>query len=71
MIWFHIEKQPMEKVANHAWYAVPTLPIFLLFPMLLQKFAFWLSLIMSAVLTVICFCFFALVVKGFGIDLLP
>lgn len=75
MIWLHVEKQPMEKIANHAWYTfwyvVPTLPMFLLFPMLLQKFGFWLSLIISAVITVICFWLFALVVKGFGIDLLP
>lgn len=75
MIWLHVEKQPMEKIANHAWYTfwyvVPTLPMFLLFPMLLQKFGFWLSLIISAVITAICFWLFALVVKGFGIDLLP
>jgi hypothetical protein len=75
MIWLHVEKQPMEKIANHAWYTfwylVPTLPMFLLFPMLLQKFGLWLSLIISAVINVIFFWLFALVVKGFGIDLLP
>lgn len=75
MIWLHVERQPMEKIANHAWYTfwyvVPTLPMFLLFPMLLQKFGFWLSLIISALITVICFWLFALVVKSFGVDLLP
>ncbi|GAC26588.1 hypothetical protein GMES_4317 [Paraglaciecola mesophila KMM 241] len=74
MIWLHVEKQPIEKIANHAWYTfwyvVPTLPMFLLFPTLLQKFSFWFSLIICAVITVIFFWLFALVVKTFGVDLL-
>lgn len=75
MVWLYIEKQPMEKIANHAWYTfwyvVPTLPMFLIFPMLLQKFSFWFSLLISAVITIICFWLLVLVVKNFGIDLLP
>lgn len=75
MVWLYIEKQPMEKIANHAWYTfwyvVPTLPMFLIFPALLQRFSFWFSLIISAVITVICFWLLVLVVKNFGIDLLP
>jgi hypothetical protein len=75
MVWLYIEKQPMEKIANHAWYTfwyvVPTLPMFLIFPALLQRFSFWFSLLISAVITVICFWLLVLVVKNFGIDLLP
>jgi hypothetical protein len=60
MVWLYIEKQPMEKIANHAWYTfwyvVPTLPMFLIFPILLQRFSFWLTLIISTTFTVICFC---------------
>lgn len=74
MVWLYIEKQPMDKIANHSWYTfwyvVPTLPMFLIFPMLLQKFGFWLSLFISAVITVICFWLLVVVVKNFGIDLL-
>ena len=33
LTWLYIEKQPAEKIANHAWYTfwyvVPTLPMFL------------------------------------------
>lgn len=40
LIWLYVEKQPMEKIANHAWYTfwyvVPTLPMFLAFPVLLR-----------------------------------
>src|SRR4051812_37131268 len=41
LIWLHVEKQPVAKVANHAWYTfwyvVPTLPMFLVFPALLER----------------------------------
>jgi len=72
MVWLYVEKQPMEKIANHAWYTfwyvIPTLPMFLIFPSLLQRLGFWPSLLVSATITVICFWLFALFVKIFGID---
>jgi hypothetical protein len=74
MVWLYVEKQPMEKIANHAWYTfwyvIPTLPMFLIFPSLLQRLGFWPSLLVSATITVICFWLFALFVKIFGIDLI-
>lgn len=75
LIWLHIDKQPQAKIANHAWYTfwyvVPTLPMFLLFPLLLPRLGFWLTLAASAAITVVCFGLFALVVKLFGVELLP
>ncbi|KMQ72989.1 DUF3147 family protein [Marinobacter subterrani] len=74
MIWLYVEHQPSEKISNHAWYTfwyvLPTLPMFLLFPFLLPRLGFWLSLLSSAVITMTCFGVFALVVRRFGIDLL-
>jgi F0F1-type ATP synthase assembly protein I len=74
LIWLHLEKQAPDKIANHAWYTfwyvVPTLPMFLLFPALLPRLGFWLSLLLSALLTLICFVLFALVLRRFGISLL-
>jgi len=74
LVWLHIENQPDAKLANHAWYTfwyvVPTLPMFLAFPWLLQRFGFWWTLGASALITVICFGAFALVVKCFGVNLL-
>lgn len=73
LTWLYLENQSTEKIANHAWYTfwyvVPTLPMFLLFPMLLNRFGFWIALGMSAVITVVSFVLFALVVKRFGIEL--
>ncbi len=74
LIWLYLEKQPPEKLANHAWYTfwyvVPTLPMFLVFPWLLPKCGFWLTLIICSGLTLFCFWAFALCVRQFGIELL-
>lgn len=74
LIWLHVERQPAAKVANHAWYTfwyvVPTLPMFLAFPWLFERFGFWPALAACVVITVACFAAFALVVKRFGIVLL-
>lgn len=74
LAWLYVEDQPEEKIANHAyytfWYVIPTLPMFLLFPHLLPKLGFWLTLGAGIVMAVICFGLFALVMKSFGINLL-
>lgn len=75
MIWLYVENQSSEKIANHAWYTfwyvVPTLPMFLVFPWLLQRLGFWPSLLASAGITVVSFWLFAWVVKMFGVNLMP
>ncbi len=74
LIWLYVEKQPQEKIANHAWYTfwyvVPTLPMFLAFPLLLPRIGFWPTLLACVVITVLCFWLFALAVRRFGIELL-
>lgn len=74
LIWLHVERQPEQKLANHAWYTfwyvIPTLPMFLAFPALLPGLGFWPTLLACVVLTVVCFGLFALVVRHFGIELL-
>lgn len=74
LIWLHIENQPQEKIANHAWYTfwyvVPTLPMFLAFPALLPRLGFWLTLTACVTITIVCFGLFALIVRRFGIALL-
>ncbi len=74
LIWLYVERQPQAKIANHAWYTfwyvVPTLPMFLAFPMLLPRLGFWPTLLACVVITVVCFWLFALLVRRFGIELL-
>ena len=75
LIWLYLEKQPQEKIANHAWYTfwyvLPTLPMFLAFPMLLPRLGFWPTMLASGAITAACFGAFALLVRQFGIQLLP
>lgn len=74
LIWLYLEHQSAEKIANHAWYTfwyvVPTLPMFLIFPLLLPRWGFWPTLLSCAVISSLCFGLFALLVKRFGVDLL-
>jgi uncharacterized membrane protein (GlpM family) len=74
LIWLYVEQQPVSKIANHAWYTfwyvIPTLPMFLAFPLLLPKIGFWPTLLACVVITMICFGVFAVVVRRFGVELL-
>ena len=73
LIWLYVEKQPLDKIGNHAWYTlwyvIPTLPMFAAFPYLLPRWGFWATLGACIVLTVICFALFGLILRRFGIDL--
>jgi F0F1-type ATP synthase assembly protein I len=74
LIWLHVESQPQEKLANHAWYTfwyvLPTLPMFLVFPALLPRLGFWPTLLACVVLTIVCFGVLAAVLHRFGIELI-
>lgn len=73
LIWLYVEQQPSEKIANHAWYTlwyvIPTLPMFAVFPWLLEQCGFWWALLACALITIICFVLMAWAVKPFGIEL--
>ena len=74
LIWLFMENQPMEKIANHAWYTfwyvVPTLPMFLIFPWLLKRMSFWSTMGISVIVTLVSFYLFANLVKSWGIELI-
>ena len=59
LIWMKLENQDPQKISNHAWYTfwyvVPTLPMFLAFPILYQRYGFWLSLAICYVMTILLF----------------
>lgn len=74
LIWLYVEQQPSDKISNHAWYTfwyvIPTLPMFLLFPYLLDRIGFWPSLVACAIFTFVLFALYALTLKRFGIFLI-
>jgi len=71
MFWIFFESQGNEKIANHAWftfwYALPTMPMFLLFPILINKFGFAIAMVLSIIITLICFRILNIVMVKFGI----
>lgn len=74
LIWLNYENQSNIKIARHAyytfWYVIPTLPFFLIFPYLLSKFGFFLSMLVSISFTVVIFYLYIHVLKVFGINLI-
>lgn len=76
MIWLYLEKQGTPKIANHAyytfWYVLPTMPMFLLIPWMLNRgISFWPSLLAGILLTFLCFVLAAYILKRWDISLLP
>lgn len=73
LIWMYAEGQSMQKIGNHAfytfWYVLPTLPMFLIFPYLLNRVGFAAALGISALLTLLFFAVFALFMRRFGVHL--
>lgn len=74
LLWLYFEKQPADKIANHAWYTfwyvIPTLPMFLVFPYMMQRYGFWPAMLVSIPITMGSFLLLALIVKRFGIHLI-
>jgi len=76
MIWMHGGGQSPQRIANHAestfWFVLPTLPMFLILPWMLRNgWGFWVALVVNCLLTVGFFWATVLVLRRFGVDLMP
>lgn len=76
MMWMHHGGQSSERLANHSegtfWFVLPTLPMFLIFPWMLRNgWSFWAGLAANCVITIILFWLTVIVLRRFGIDLMP
>jgi MFS superfamily sulfate permease-like transporter len=76
MIWMHHAGQSSQRLANHAegtfWFVLPTLPMFLIIPwMLRREWGFWSTLAANCVITVALFWLTVIILRKFGIDLMP
>jgi len=73
MIWMHAEKTPISKIAAHStgvfWMVLPSLPMFLLLPWLIEKkgWQFYPGLAVSLVVTVVLYFIAAACLKRYGI----
>ncbi|OYV05978.1 MAG: hypothetical protein CFE26_08735 [Verrucomicrobiales bacterium VVV1] len=76
MCWMKADKQTPERIANHSegtfWFVLPTLPMFLILPWMLRNgWGFWTALLANCLLTIGFFWLTVVVLRRFGIDLMP
>ncbi|MEM0895755.1 MAG: DUF3147 family protein [Verrucomicrobiota bacterium] len=76
MIWMFVEKTDPAKIADHAyytfWYVLPTLPMFLLIPLMMKRgVAFPLALGAGILLTAMLYWLTVSGMRKFGVDLDP
>lgn len=73
LFWMHFESQSQAKIANHAWYTfwyvILTLPMFAMFPYVLPRLDFWLTMLASIGITLACFIAVALLARTIGVNL--
>jgi hypothetical protein len=72
MIWLWRDTADPVRMADHAaatfWYVLPSLPMFLLIPMLLKRgIGFWPALAAGCLLTILLYAGMSAGLRGFGI----
>ncbi|MBA58557.1 MAG: hypothetical protein CMQ40_05225 [Gammaproteobacteria bacterium] len=74
IFWMYFEGASDKKIANHItftlFFVLPTLPMFLVFPYIIQRFGFFISVLLSLILTSVLIYFFNYVYEHFGIKIL-
>ena len=74
MLWLYFETENIEKIKNLSssifWMVIPSLTLFLALPVLINiGFNFYISLIISILLTVGCYSVTLLILSHYGIKL--
>ena len=74
LFWLYYEKSSVEKISNHMsytlLYVLPTLPMFITFPYLINKFGFYGAIILSIIMTILFVIVVHFLSKKFGYKVL-
>ena len=74
LFWLYYEDNSVEKISNHVsytlLYVLPTLPMFLVFPYLINKFGFYWSIFISVLITVFFLIIVHFLSKKYGYKIL-
>ena len=74
LFWLHYENNSVEKISNHVsytlLYVLPTLPMFLIFPYLINKFGFYYTITISVLITTFFVILVHLITKKYGYKIL-
>jgi len=72
-IWLYNDTGDKSKVISLStgifWLVIPSLSLFISLPLLLKKYEFYLSLIMSIIIMLICYYIMAFVLGKFGVKI--
>ena len=70
LFWLYYENNSVQKISNHVsytlLYVIPTIPMFIVFPFLINKFGFYWSIFLSILITILCLILVHLLSKKFG-----
>jgi hypothetical protein len=74
IIWLRFEGAQVQQLAELSqqifWLVLPSLVLFLLFPVFIRLgMAFWLSLGLASAATVLCYFFMILLLRRFGVSI--
>ena len=73
LFWMNFENASTEKISNHMTYTfiylIATVPMFLIFPICLKNFGFWITIFISIVVTLISTLIVHQMSKNFDIKL--
>ncbi len=74
MIWLWQDTNDLERLAVHSqatfWYVLPSLPMFLVLPVLLRhSIGFYPSLLICVIGTIALYCGMVIILRRFGISL--
>ena len=74
MLWLYFETEDIEKIKNLSnsilWMVIPSLTLFLALPVLINiGFNFYISLIISIIITIGCYSVTLLILSHYGIKL--
>lgn len=74
LFWLNYENNSVEKISNHVsytlLYVLPTLPMFFIFPYIINKFGFYYSIIISILITTFFVILVHVITKKYGYKIL-
>ena len=73
LFWMNFENATTEKISNHMTYTfiylIATVPMFLIFPICLKNFGFWITILICIVLTLFSTLIVHQISKSYNISL--
>ena len=74
LFWLNYENNSVEKISNHVsytlLYVIPTIPMFIVFPYLINKLGFYIAILISVLITIFFIVLVHFLSKKYGYKIL-